>query len=249
MLAKYSQKLGGPIPKDDADAMFATTWLLNAIMFGSIETDRPSDCWPLSLNDSALQWLSIQRGIRPMMNATEPWREDSIFKHSFEAFNDLSEKFVDEQPGREGLPPQFADLCGITSESTVENNHYIAPLRTLIPILGIKCTLENIPRFINFTARIRPGFFELLQERDPRALLLLAYWYGIACSFDQSWSIQRAKTECTAICMFLDNTNDHRIHGLLEYPARRCGYTLKHRGAYAYSDDEADPPFVSCAPM
>jgi hypothetical protein len=254
MLRKYAQRLSQPITKDDADSMFATTTFLNAISFALIETERPTECWPLKLNTNncCLQWMSIQRGLRPMILITQPWREDSVFNPSFADFKQAAEAFIDERQGREGLPTELADLCDITDESTVDNNPYHGALRLLSILLRIECTSETVGLHIAFTCSMRPEFFALVQGRDPRALLLLSYWFALLCTFDECWSMKPAKTECAAICIYLDKIGDPRIRDLLRFPARACGYDLSGGYLFDFDDDESDegsPPYVSCAPM
>jgi hypothetical protein len=249
MLATYTQILDHPITGDDMDAVLATTSLLSAVYFASIEATQPLECWPLALDSttSCLQWLTIQRGIKPVMNMTKPWRDGSVFRRFFPAANSDPTPYLHELPGREGLPPELADLCDITSESTVDNNPYHAALRLLAPLLKIKCSLENVTFYLQFTVQIRPEFFTLVKDRDSSALLLLCYWYASFCSLRQWWSVKRAKIECMALCMYLENVQDPRIFPFLIFPARACGYRIKNLSLSANGADM--PPTIPYAPM
>ena len=87
--------------------------------------------------------------------------------------------------------------------------------------------------------RIRPEFYALLRTRDPRALVILAYWFALMCGggggggggVRQWWIVGRVKSECVAICSYLKHnhccaTDDPRIRALLHFPARLCGVDL-----------------------
>jgi hypothetical protein len=80
---------------------------------------------------------------------------------------------------------------------------------------------------------IRGNYRNLLLEKDPRALLILGYWFAILCKLNQWWIDDRAKLECRSICMYLEHNDDHRIVGLLEFPAEACEYALVTKGQHA----------------
>ncbi|KAJ9662693.1 hypothetical protein H2201_005977 [Coniosporium apollinis] len=171
----FNQKLAHPIKPEDADAVFATSTLLNGISMASIETDQYLDAWPLKSNSYDLQWLRMQGGIKLMVLAAQPWRKGSIFESlSFESDDDLS-TFTDTRPGIAGIPAPFVNLCDLSVLSTVENNPYHAQVRMLCPLLSMECTRETLMEHLNFIAEMRPEFLELLQQRDARALLILGY--------------------------------------------------------------------------
>ncbi|KAJ5090927.1 hypothetical protein N7532_009611 [Penicillium argentinense] len=46
---------------------------------------------------------------------------------------------------------------------------------------------------------------------------------------DEEWWIEtRVRSECTAICMKLEDSADPVVLRLLEFPAQSCGYLLNH---------------------
>jgi hypothetical protein len=50
---------------------------------------------------------------------------------------------------------------------------------------------------------MQPHFKGLLERKDPRALLLLAYWYA-KVSGSLWWMTRLAKLECQATCLYLE---------------------------------------------
>lgn len=221
----FNQKLAHPIKTEDADAVFATSTLLNGISMASIETDQYLDAWPLKSSSHDLQWLRMQGGIKLMVLAAQPWRKGSVFESLLSEGDDDLSTFTDTRPGIAGIPAPFVSLCDLSVLSTVENNPYHAQVRMLCPLLSMECTRETLMEHLNFIAEMRPEFLELLQQRDARALLILGYWYGLVCRYRQIWWLtRRASVECMAICSFLETSEDSRIRELLEIPARACGY-------------------------
>lgn len=135
----------------------------------------------------------------------------------------------------------------MTHRSTVQNNPYLAPLRLLSPLCQTKCTIENLTSYFIFSSRFPDEFEALLRGKDPRALLLLAFWYGLIGVHDGWWTVKRAKIECTAICMLLEKDPDPRIRRLLSFPAHACGYEL--RGKEPSEEADFDQWVAQCAQM
>lgn len=65
-------------------------------------------------------------------------------------------------------------------------------------------------------------FHTLLVEKEPRALLILAYWLALMSRIPQWWIVGRSRHECAAICAFLRSHPDPRLRALLEVPERIC---------------------------
>lgn len=67
-------------------------------------------------------------------------------------------------------------------------------------------------------------FKTLLRGRDPRALLLVAYFYAKVWR-STWWMERRAVLECEAICLYLErNHADNKLlQEMLMVPKRRCG--------------------------
>jgi hypothetical protein len=98
----------------------------------------------------------------------------------------------------------------------------------LSPLLPLEVTRFNFNKFCTFMGRLEPQYLGLLLTKDARALLILAWWLGKMNEDNEIWAYPRFHAECVAICMFLENHEDPRVLKLLEYPAAKCGYVLKH---------------------
>ena len=71
---------------------------------------------------------------------------------------------------------------------------------------------------------MNPAFNVLVREKDPVALLILAYWFAKISDIDFWWLGTRARSECYAICSYLDGWPNERFQPLLHYPMKACGY-------------------------
>ena len=225
-LQLYTKELSGPIGRHNMDAIFAACMIL-AVLAYSVDDDMdPAQSWIFSDQPEALSWLSMQFGFLALKCTSElqPHLTSSIW---LPIFLDSDEWFSshDTRTGSEGLPPAFVELCGIDEFSTDENNPYHAALRLLMATMRIEADMPSFVKFISFPGRMRPEYFQLVRGKDPVALLMVGYWLGQMCKIEQWCCVPRVKSECLAICAYLDGWPDARIQALLDVPMRACGYT------------------------
>ena len=179
---------------------------------------------------SALNWLTVQSGLKSLLIAFRAHIPTSIWFPVLEDSDDSHGTFFDERPGAEDLPPDLAELCNITEWSTIANNPYHAPLRLLAPLLRIEAGVQTFVKLITFMGRMGVQFRGLLVEKDPPALLLLSYWLALMSRVEQWWIVGRARHECTAICNYLRRQPDSRIWPLLHFPESLCRIGLRKNG-------------------
>ncbi|KAE8406436.1 hypothetical protein BDV37DRAFT_281025 [Aspergillus pseudonomiae] len=219
----YREQLQLPIDRDNMDTLI-TSCILIAMFSFSAETTTPLDSWIFSDDPANMNWLSVQGGLRCLLEITKPWMKESIWNEPFQESSNY-EYADDHRMGREDLDPDLADLCDITETTTEETNPFHWPLRMLCPLLRIPRHKCGASRITNFMGRLLPDFVHLLAAKEPRALLILSYWLALMCiSVDEWWVGPRVTLECQAICMYLEACGDRRIVELLEFPARACGY-------------------------
>lgn len=59
--------------------------------------------------------------------------------------------------------------------------------------------------FLSFISNLRPGYKKLLELKDPRALLFLAWWNVKVSQVEECWwTWRRAVLEGRAICRYLE---------------------------------------------
>ncbi|KAK6603239.1 C6 finger domain-containing protein [Botrytis cinerea] len=220
----FNQKLCAPIVNDDKDALWATAALFGILSMSSIEASSPSEAWPLAAPaDTDLEWVRMSESKTAIFELTNPMRKDSIFRVSSTDYkNSLYKR--NGNVDLSSLPTRFVELFDLNEYSTVNNNPYYLTLTSLQHILSIECDRPAMLSFLSFLTTMSPQYKFLLKMKDPKALLLLSYWYAKVWSMAW-WVERRAILECQAICIYLDRYHgeDLLIQELLLFPKRECG--------------------------
>jgi hypothetical protein len=223
----FNKKLSKPIQEETRDGLWGAAAMLGALSFATIEASNPEESWPLTPSDpSDLDWIRMSENKSAVWHIAKPYRENSIFhvlaseyeKHWFVPNTSL-------KMGNEGIPADFAKVYELHELSTPDNNPYFLPLHSLVALLNIECTRQSMSKFLIFICRLPPQFKVLLEQKDPRALLLLAYWHMKVA--DTVWFLDwRTQMECKAICIYLERYHwlDRPLHRLLVPPKKWCGY-------------------------
>lgn len=238
-IRQYAAEVSTGITKENMDKLYSTCILLTVHSF-MLDTFNPRTSFVFSNDPTALNWLLLQSGLRYLLERTRPWMYESIWFSTFMDSRKPQIDFEDKRPGRVGLDPDFADLCGIDESSTVDNNPYLWPLRMLTWLLILEMSPQSSQTYNMWMGRLEPEYYDCLLAKDPPALVLLAWWLALICHVDEWWMENRARSECTAICMLLEDSDDPLVLKLLEFPAESCGYLLRHvqeRTAFEISDD------------
>jgi hypothetical protein len=215
----FSQKLSAPLQPSDGDALWAAANLLGIISFSLIEGSTPEEVWPLKPSSASdLEWIRIGEGKNAVMSIARPLRHESLV-HSLK--DELA--YTVSPPTKNELitlPSTFDKLYGLGNP---ENNPYYTALHALAPLLHMEYVRPALAWFYSFTAHIKADLKVLLHLKDPRAMLLLAYWYALICN-SQWWITRRAVIECQSICLYLERycAEDAAIQELLQFPRMRC---------------------------
>lgn len=226
-IKQYSEEISTSVGPHNMDPLYSACLLMTIHSFG-LEEYNPRSSFVFSDDPDALNWLMLQSGLRHLLELTVPWLTQSIWWGVFKQSREGNPLYDDHRPGRVDLHPGLADICGIDDTTTEETNPYHWPLRMLTPLLSLERNSKTFTQYTNFMGRLLPDFYEQLLKKDPPALIILSWWLSLVLSVDVWWMETRAKSECVAICMYLEESRDPRILRLLEFPAETCGYLLKH---------------------
>lgn len=229
--------------------MLVTSTLINGIAYALINDACLETCWPFSDRTDDLLWLRIQPGINLIFQATFPLDSSSKVR---DIFNDADNEsyLMPELSNPLNLTPDLCHLCDITETSTPSNNPYLNTLQLLASLMQIPCGPDSVFIHLSFVASARQEFIALLHHKDHQALLILCYWYAIMCAYDCWWISIRSRTECAAICLYLERYASNTIVSLLDTPARACGISLKGQSKVGdYSGELGLQTLMPCAPM
>ncbi|WEW56499.1 transcription factor [Emydomyces testavorans] len=214
----FKEELCGPINATNIDAILSTCMMLTIHSFAN----NDSGSWVFPPPDTGPNWLYVGGGLQAIRAKCADKGEQSIwepvFKHSGEYYSSAEFQIQD-------IPLTFRNLCEIDQHSNESNNAYYLPLRTLLILMQLEPSSVNFAKLVLFVGLMGTGYRDLIQQKDPRALLILACWFGLMCGVDQWWVQNRVRSECRAICSYLEhNYEDPRIAELLEFPGLACGY-------------------------
>ncbi|KAJ5749180.1 uncharacterized protein N7511_010876 [Penicillium nucicola] len=240
------KKLSETINPQDRDALWATAALLGIASLASIEPTTPAETWPLKRStsippapsDPDLQWMNLTKGKEAIWNLTNPLRPDSVFHVLKEEYQILG-----ADPGiceLSEIQSEFVHVFNLSNNSRITpnispthnsppnpshpvHNPYLKAISILTRLRGRECKEGAIPRDLAFIGFMEGSFRGLLQVKDVRALLILAYWYAPLCG--SVWFIaRRAWLECRAICLYLGIVcEDENVLALLQGPREMCG--------------------------
>lgn len=206
----------------DTDSVLTTSMLLNCLAFcyadfhdDRVERTRPS-----------FQWLRIALGLKNLLMETKPFHRESIWHPMFIA----TDTFRFTEPRDSDLDEELGSFCGVTPESSEENNVYLAFFVQLAPLVSRNPDLKYMRKYSASVGAIESGFIDLLESDDSRALVLFAHWMALMCSCITWWVTRRISNECWMICSILDRKLKGRQRMLMVKPAVACGYPLDLEG-------------------
>ena len=223
-----NKKLSTPWPPEDRDSLWTAAALLGAVTFSCVEASTPEEAWPLKEPDTSdLEWIRMSDGKQAIWKIANPLRPES-------AFHDLALELVNDNIyaqsfsfNIEDVPFEFLSLYDLDTGSTAENNPYYSPLKCLTSLLPMECNHTTIAKYLSFLGQMVKEFKRLVTQKDPRALLLVAYWLG-KVSHGSWWVSQRALMEGQAICLYLERYYPHEttIQELVQFPKMDLGLLM-----------------------
>ena len=239
-ISSYNEYLAPKIAAKDASAMLITSTLISGIAFAMVDDTT----WPSDTNPGELQWLRLQQGISLVFMSIDPFDLRGDIQVLFTGVEEIDEAAATKRDPSLAFPELFA----ITSDP--KENPYTDALHSLAAFAYVPVLPSTIFAHLGFIASLSKPFTSLLEAKDHRALLILAYWYARMCAIDYWWILRRAKSECRAICQYLEKYAIFEIQQLLVLPAKVCGYELKQQ---APDDDSAGridaSTYIPCRPM
>lgn len=162
--------------------------------------------------------MSSTGGFRALQAIQVTPSETSVWMSALDTADDPNGTFTSRTPGTEGLPTAFVQLCELDEHSSSVANPYHAILRHLTPLLQMKPAPRNWSKLFAFSGRLHSTFRPLVAERDPRALLLLAWWLALLRQVDEWWIRAWARSECESVVAYLSGSTDPRVQSLLMFP-------------------------------
>ena len=232
--AQFNSKISKPIEPSERDALWATTVLLAIIAFYRVDAKTPEEAWPLKpASPLDLNWLWLSNGKSEVWKLSQPWRNDSVWQVSARHYLELLEA-PQTVNGLGALPSELIKLCGLEDTSATHENPYHAAATSVAESMTLDSMIVVNMAFLGFTMNMAPEFKRLLRQKDPCALLLLAYWYAKLCQYPLWWIHGRTAVELRAICIYLDRRHPHNtyVQKLLIWPKTIGGIAVPRPAKY-----------------
>lgn len=198
-----------PGPSESA-AIWASAILTSLISFGRIEETDANDVWPLrSSSRSDLSWLLVGEGKVQLSKMTQLLKTEAQYQGLFppQAAAIIPKRSTPSE--FEALPQELLRLCGLDIIAN-EKNPYHAVAATYAKSMN-KDFASTLVLFFCLVGNIPSNYKELLCQKDPRALLLLALWYVNLSSNDIWWLEPRLRLEGHAICIYLRRSHSQDV--------------------------------------
>lgn len=200
-IALLNQRLRDPIEEKDKDPIWGTAAALGILTFSSPDARTPEESWPLkSSGPSDLGWLRMSNAKMTLWRIVNPLRSNSLFHVMAATFAVMHSPFPES--GIDGIPSELVAVCLLNESSTAMNNPYFHAAHAVSQILLLPDSEVTIGQIQVFIRCIHGAFEDLLQKRDPVALLLLYLWYRKA-GRSVWWVELRARVEGPSICSYL----------------------------------------------
>lgn len=197
----FQSRLSRPIRPEDRDSLFIAASLLGVVTFFTMEADSIEDVWPLKESDMA--WINLSSGKQAIWRLTKPSRRDSMWRPMSDLYERDLALAAKLEPPRPVLSV-FDHLCSDDgSLPSAAANPYHRTAQLLITLLDLECDDSTWLRFLLFICHVEQPFKDLLEHKDPWALLMLAYWFMKICR-GVWWVSSRAILQGQAICIYLE---------------------------------------------
>ncbi|KAK4183489.1 hypothetical protein QBC35DRAFT_507938 [Podospora australis] len=217
------------LTRPQKDAIYIATILLAATSFAFIDASLPTEShWPFATTDTDLDWLKLCVGKREMHKLAQIDQSSSSLKpvaREFVLAGPL-ELFPSDRDALKNFPPEVLGFLRLDDAFGANTNSpYYEAAVCFGRILPLPINSSSLLVCLVLVSGLSNRFREMLEEKNPQALLLLAYYHAKISQYGRWWLWRRATIEGRAICLFLERYYGSifgQCEKLLEYPKKHC---------------------------
>ncbi|CAF9912442.1 MAG: hypothetical protein GOMPHAMPRED_007661 [Gomphillus americanus] len=209
----FAKELANVRSSEQQGTLLCASALIYNMTFANVEAKTPEEAWPLAPSSPAdLGWLKISNAKRKVTALAVPLGSDPLFTALSSSLGPeiAARETVSAEPSV--LPLGFVSLFGLGSASRNLENPYFLPAIELSRIFDTDDTIRVTLGWIGFLNEVSDAFKDLLYQKDPRALLLLACWFSKLSNMPVWWYRQRAILEGKAICLYLERCDVEELN-------------------------------------
>jgi hypothetical protein len=221
-LSAFNKQLCRVPQGEEQTALLTTASLLGLLTFSQIEANTPEEAWPLAPpSGSDLTWLKMSDGKKEVFKLTQRSTAEAspLFKKLSYIYTEplLPVSTASRERAVEGdVPAEIYSIYDLDPNSTsLADNTNPNPAS---PTAALKWAVSHLTQilspstpsttilfaFLYMISAMRPDFKFLLETKEPRALVLLAWWYAKVSSLGLWWVERRVRLEGLAICLYLE---------------------------------------------
>lgn len=209
------------LTSSERDSLWVSAALLGSACFGQVKTLDPNAAWPLTESGPTdLDWIKMSSGKQAVWDIAQPIRPESMMHRTSKIHTSLCH--LDSTIRPHTLPALFYSVFGLTSNSMEEGNPYFTPVCMISQLWHEPMSEHNLLRYLSFITHINMYYLALIEEKDPRALLLLVYWHSMVAIGSTWWLYMRSVVQGKAICMYIEKhcADDPDILQLCQLPRK-----------------------------
>jgi hypothetical protein len=125
------------------------------------------------------------------------------------------------------LLASLCDLCNVSPDLKQGDDIYLEPLRGLNKIVYGSLDDTKVGQLMHFIGRLSPAFQQVLEQLDPRAMLIILYWHSFLLLIGQWWAARTGIVASRRTIAFLWKVGGVGVRKLLVFPAALCGLDLQ----------------------
>lgn len=213
------------MPYMEQDVLLAVSYFLSLFSFATMSEPDIRRIWPLGPSEAEdLAWMSVGVGGNVVCQMTDLTKRQSCF-------TPVREQLIHFMPPPNGsapicvsmLPPLLCRLFLDDLEaSTCDTNPYHAVLSVLSQLNQRQLKHDSFYDVFSLLHYIQPEYRSLLEAKDLRALLLLAYWFAKIASANIWWAKRRCILQGFSVCDYIESSSlaDSEMKKLLRYPRK-----------------------------
>jgi hypothetical protein len=221
----YSLQLRTCLDKSNADAIYASCHLhsmlaLRNVYLTSVEGSTGG------IDGYSNGWLRAMQGTRVLRESItlkqEPdqsiWLPVRIEARASETYTCIHNEEDATNVTAYNTSIALHHICKVGPVGPVLGSPYQQPLSQLCQLMRCDIGHGAIGMFMVFIGKLQPCFIQLLDNNDPKAMLIMAHWCSLVGRIDQWWIKESAKLECARFCSHINMLSDHGIQDLLPSP-------------------------------
>jgi hypothetical protein len=220
-LQSYSTALHNP-GGEDVDALLACSVLLAMIAYknltSSAQRHGPTVGQEPVPNTTGLQAMAGFRILKDVP-ALQAKLGKSVILGQCEKDQPSYLKSVAEYSEKLATVERLERFCRVDKSAATLEGVHDAALSSLRHLMLSEVGDGMIATFFFFTRGFDSRFISLLESKDPKALLLLCYWYAMGARIGQWWMVDSAKCDGMKLLNFLRENPGTDIQGLLKFPS------------------------------